>query len=89
MCFTFLDNIIHALKYLQRIFLNILFLYDAIEKTGTVSGVTGSPYLGDFCQNRIKVAVSRQGFHILEMPGCQAFGPVHHGFCSSKSFSRD
>ena len=43
MCFTFLDNIIHALKYLQRIFLNILFLYDAIEKTGTVSGVTGSP----------------------------------------------
>ena len=66
MCFTFLDNIIHALKYLQRIFLNILFLYDAIEKTGTVSGVTGSPYLRDFCQNRIKVAVSRQGFHLLE-----------------------
>ena len=68
MCFTFLDNIIHALKYLQRIFLNILFLYDAIEKTGTVSGVTGSPYLGDFCQNRIKVAVSRQGFDKLKMP---------------------
>ena len=66
---TVLDGVVHIFKDTQGIFRRKFLFHQFLEKTACIPSMAGRPYLGHFGKQCVLVAVYRQRFHILVMPG--------------------